>query len=77
MSRILNRQEVLNSTTSVAKQRREDVKKYKMKEQTYFEHCRERERLARLVKMLQQQLQEQQLMEEAGEEGCLWREDAQ
>lgn len=41
-----------------------------MKEKTYFEHSRECERLARQVKMLQQQLKEQQLMEEAGEGSC-------
>ena len=65
--RILNRQEVLNTATSEAKQRREAVKRYKMKEQTYFAHRLERERLAMQVKMLQQQLQEQELTEENGE----------
>ena len=66
--RILNRQEVLNSAGSKAKQRREAVKRYKVKEQTYFEHRQERERLTMRVKLLQQQLKEQQSTEETGKE---------
>lgn len=62
----MNRQEVLNSATTAAKQHLEAVKNYKVKEETYFEHRRERERLAMQVKLLQQHLQEQQILEEAG-----------
>ena len=69
--RILNRQEVLNGVSSTAKQRREAVKRYKLKEQTYFEHRQERERLAMRVKLLQQQLKEQQLTEKTGKEMIL------
>lgn len=64
--RILNRQEVLNSAVSASKQRREAVKAYKVKEETYFRHRQERERLAMRVKLLQQQLKEQQATEDAG-----------
>lgn len=64
--RILNRQEVLNSATSTAKRRREAVKSYKVKQQTYFRHRQERERLSMRIKLLQQQLKEQQTTEETG-----------
>ena len=48
-----------------------------MKEQVYFQHRQERERLSVQVKVLQQQLLEQQLSEETGEEtkqNLLWTE---
>lgn len=67
INRILNRQEVLNSATETSKQRRDLVKRYKKREQTYFQHSQDRERLAMRVKLLQQQLDEQEMTEETGE----------
>ena len=42
------------------------MKAYKVKEQTYFQHRQERERLAMRVKLLQQQLKEEQATEDTG-----------